>query len=238
MPKVRLDVATTVLAVSGVVAALALVGIFIVYLTDNGDSPASNPSATTAAQGTTGATAQQPGGSTSAAKAPAAKTPAGKTTTGTAPARTAPAGKTPSAQIPANQALVTYRNRSAGYSFKYPKGWSPQPQKIANAVAFGSGPNFAHVFTGAGPSTVAGVVKALKASLPAGAQVGPGSRVTLNGAPVIKTFYKVPEASGVLLTLRYQFSRAGKWVAVDLGSPEEVNNKEVYKRVASSFRWL
>jgi hypothetical protein len=236
MPRVRLDIATTVLAISGVVAALALVGIFIVYLTDNRDSPISNTSATTAAQGTTGTTAQQPGGSTSTAKAPAAKTPAGKTTTGTAPAGTAPVGKTPSDQIPANQALVTYRNRSGGYSFKYPQGWSSQPLKIPNAVGFGSGANSVHAYFYKGPpATVANVVKTLKSN--ASLKVGPGAQVTLNGAPVVKTFYTVPTAGDAEITFRYAFSDAGKRVDMDLASPKAVN-KDVYKRIARSFRWL
>jgi hypothetical protein len=234
MPRVRLDVATTVLAISGVVAALALVGIFIVYLTDNRDSPVSNTSATTVAQGTTGATAQQPGGSTSTAKAPAAKTPAGKTTTGTAPAGKAPTVNTPSGQIPANQALVTYRDRSGGYSFKYPQGWTSQPQNIRNAVGFGSGANSIHVYFYKGPAaTVASVVKTLKGI--ATGRVGAGALVTLNGAPVVKTFYTT--AGDPEVTFRYAFSDAGKRVDMDLASPKAVN-KDVYKRIARSFRWL
>jgi hypothetical protein len=254
MPRVRLDIATAVLAVSGVVGALALVGIFIVYLTDDRGSPASNAPATTAAPATTGVTTQQ---GKPATKAPATQGPTGKAAAGNAAAGNAAAGNAaagnaaagnaagaktpaaPNAKIPANQVFVSYRNRPGGYSFRYPKGWAAQsaPRKDA---AFGFAGDAVRVFLNSGrPATPTGVLKQLNVGLDGNGHAGPARRVVLNGASVIRLHYTRSVGGGkFLIILRFVFSKGGKQAIMDLTSAPGVTNVPAYQKMARSFRWL
>src|SRR5437870_4825745 len=118
------------LAVAGVLGAISLAGIFVVYLVntigDNNDGQTTAAVATPGATGATGGTGAASANGAAGSSPPAAATPpaaAGKT--GATPP--AAAGGTPPGPglnvIPRNQVFTTFTNRSAGYSILYPKGW-------------------------------------------------------------------------------------------------------------------
>ncbi|HWW66628.1 MAG TPA: hypothetical protein VNY83_01460 [Solirubrobacterales bacterium] len=147
--------------------------------------------------------------------------------------------------IPDNQIFLTYDNRAAGYSIRYPEGWTRKGS--SSAVTFQDRGNVIHVLVAKGaPPTPAGVgagVAKLKRSDPS-IHGGAAQTLTLGGAPVIKLTYtrlSAPDpVTGKRLPLtidRYEYAHGGKVAIVDLGTPKGVDNVDAYRMISETFRW-
>jgi hypothetical protein len=159
---------------------------------------------------------------------------------GTAEAQAAATG-----DIPDNQVFLVFKDRAAGYSIKYPEGWT---QRGSGAdVTFQDKGNSIHLVVAPGPPPTPSSVKAelakLKASDPS-IQPGAPQKLTIGGAPAVKVTYHKQSApdpvTGKRLTLiidRYEYEKAGKVATLDLATPEGVDNVDAYRLISESFRW-
>jgi hypothetical protein len=169
----------------------------------------------------------------------AALTGCGITTSSRAPATTTtaatPSQLTPEAQaaatgdIPDNQVFLTFRNKAAGYSMKYPEGWAQQG--AGAKVTFRDKNNIVRIDVARAPKPTAATVK--------GAQA-----ITMSGKPTLKVAYTTQSAPNALtgkrVTLvvdRYYLWRGGKRAVVDLGTPRGVDNVDAYRLMIESFTW-
>jgi hypothetical protein len=157
-----------------------------------------------------------------AAPTPAATTASQPTATGPAPALQAEIVSAAAGDIPDNQVFLTFRNRPAAYSMKYPEGWAQQG--AGSSVTFRDKNNVVRVL----------VVRAARPTLAA----------VSGGRPVVKVSYSTVSApnpvTGKRVTLvvdRYYLSRADKEAVVDLGTPQGVDNVDAYRLMIQSFRW-
>lgn len=181
-----------------------------------------------------------------------AKSATEKTSSGAAGNPPAPESGVPSeaqsaatGDIPDNQAFLTYGNRAAGYSIRYPEGWARKGS--ASDVAFQDRANVIHVVVakGAPPTPAeaeAGLAK-LKRSDPS-VHAGAAQVLTIGGAPVIKLTYtrlSAPDpVTGKRLPLtidRYEYAHGGKVAILDLGTPKGVDNVDAYRMIGETFRW-
>lgn len=249
MPRVRLDVATAVLAVSSVIGALALVGIFIVYLVDHNsnDSKQSNSSTTSSVT-----TPTQPSGTTPNTSGSSASTPAGSKsgTKTSAPSNGGAAGlpgakSTPSATVTLNkirpdQAYSSYTSNKAGFSMLYPKGWvtSKVGTQVAGWVHNQAG---IHIWEQKGglPS-VNGVKTDLLKTLGPQGKLGPGpvSFARVGGRRMITARF-TNQAPGQLkiVTYRYVVGKSNAHLLMDFSSPAGVDNRRAYRKIAASLRF-
>jgi hypothetical protein len=147
--------------------------------------------------------------------------------------------------IPDNQAFLVFRNRSAGYSIKYPEGWttvgSGKDLKISDKN------NVVHIVAGAGPAptppTASAQLAKLKRATPSLKITSQPQVVTISGKKVVKSGYSTESAPNpvtgkrVLLVVdRYQLVNKGKPVTVDLGTPKGVDNVDAYRMMIESFK--
>jgi hypothetical protein len=164
---------------------------------------------------------------------------------GSSSASSQEAASAASGDIPDNQVFLTFNNRSAGYSIKYPEGWSQSGN--GNDVTFQDKDNTIHVVVGSGSPPKTASAKSelakLKSSDPS-VRAGKPQAVTVNGAPVIKVTYtkqSVPDpVTGKRLTLvvdRYQYAKGGKVATLDLGTPKGVDNVDAFRMISEGFRW-
>ncbi len=148
--------------------------------------------------------------------------------------------------IPDNQVFLVFDDRSAGYSVKYPEGWTQAG--AGKDVTFKDKNNIVHVVAGSGgPRTVheASVDLAkLKRSNPTLVVITPPKQVTIKGTPMIQSRYSTRSAPNpvtgkrvILLVDRYQVPGPGKAATVDLGTPQGVDNVDAYRLMIESFRW-
>jgi hypothetical protein len=147
--------------------------------------------------------------------------------------------------IPDNQAFLTYDNRAAGYSIRYPEGWARKGS--ASDVTFQDRANVIHVVVvkGSPPTPAeaeAGLAK-LRRSDPS-VNGGAARALTISGAPAIKLTYtrlSAPDpVTGKRLPLtidRYLYAHGGKVAIVDLGTPKGVDNVDAYRMISETFRW-
>jgi hypothetical protein len=148
--------------------------------------------------------------------------------------------------IPDNQVFLTFRNRAAGYSIKYPEGWTRRGSD--RAVTFQDKNNIVQIAVGAaGAPTPASVARELARERSASStlRAGAPASVRVKGAPAVKVTYttvsKPNPVTGkrVLLVVdRYELARSGKRATVDLGTPKGVDNVDAYRMMVESFRWL
>lgn len=148
--------------------------------------------------------------------------------------------------IPDNQAFLTFADPSAGYSIRYPEGWTRTGKH--GEVTFQDRANVIHVVVAAGPAptpaeAAAGVAQ-MKHGDPTITAGGAPQRVTIDASPVIKLTYtrlsKPDPVTGKRLPLtidRYVYARGGKTAIVDLGTPRGVDNVDAYRMISRSFRW-
>ena len=147
--------------------------------------------------------------------------------------------------IPDNQAFLTFADGPAGYSIRYPEGWTRRG--AAGDVTFQDRANVIHVTVASGPpptpADASSAIAALRRTDPTIKGGGP-QRVTINGSPVIKvTYTRLSAADPVTakrlpLTIdRYEYAHGGKTAIVDLGTPQGVDNVDAYKMISRSFRW-
>lgn len=176
-----------------------------------------------------------------------------------APATTSPATSTSSSvgalqgeaksaatgDIPDTQVFLTYTNPAAGYSISYPEGWTRKG--ATTDVTFSDKNNIVHiVITSAGVVTPAGVaaeLNQLKQSNPTLTFTAP-TPIKVKAGPAVKATYTIRSApnpvtgkSVLLIVDRYELSKAGKRVTVDLGTAKGVDNVDAYRRMINSFHW-
>jgi hypothetical protein len=147
--------------------------------------------------------------------------------------------------IPDNQVFLTFDNAPAGYSMKYPEGWT---QKGSGAdVTFQSKDNIVHIVVASGPAPTAASVSAAltkeKASNPT-LVFAPPTSIRLTSGPAIKATYNTLSAPNsvtgkriLLIVDRYEFAHGVKHAIVDLGTAKGVDNVDAYRMMINSFRW-
>jgi hypothetical protein len=254
MPRVRLDVATAVLAVSSVIGALALVGIFIVYLVDHNSNDNKQSNASTTASTTPSVTTPTlPSGTTSStsgssASAPAGSTSGARTSAGTKGGATGAAGvkSTPQStvalnKIRPNQAYVSYVNPQNRFSMLYPQGWvsSKAPGQTAGFTHNGDAMRI-YAQQGAMP-TVSVLTKDLLTGLGGQGKIGPGAPgfKTIGGKRLILVrFTRVLPGGQKLVGHQFVLARGKAHVIVNFTNPAGVDNRRAYTKMISSFRFL
>src|SRR2546422_613414 len=148
--------------------------------------------------------------------------------------------------IPDNQVFLVFRNRAAGYSIKYPEGWTQLGS--GRDVNFKDKNNLVHIVVGSGaaPTTkqVAAELSSLKRANRSLIVTSPPKKVTIKGTTMIKSGYATRSApnpvTGKRVTLvvdRYRLARNGKVATVDLGTPRGVDNVDAYRLMIESFKW-
>jgi hypothetical protein len=147
--------------------------------------------------------------------------------------------------IPDNQNFLTFSDAKAGFSMRYPEGWSQK--KTGSGVTFQDKNNLVRVDVHKGPApTVASVtaeLAKLKAANPSLKAQAP-KQFTLKGQPAIKVSYTTTSAANqvtgkrvVLMVDRYELAKNGKVAALDLGTPTGVDNVDAYRMMSESFKW-
>jgi hypothetical protein len=148
--------------------------------------------------------------------------------------------------IPDNQVFLVLRNGSAGYSIKYPEGWT----QIGSGkdVTFKDKNNLVHIATDPSGSVSLAQASAdlarLKRSNRSLVVTSRPKPVTIKGTRMIKSGYATRSAPNpvtgkrvTLLVDRYQVARKGGTATVDLGTPKGVDNVDAYRLIIESFRW-
>jgi hypothetical protein len=160
-------------------------------------------------------------------------------------ALSAEAASAATGDIPDNQVFLTFQNSAAGYSIKYPEGWTQQGS--GGDVSFKDKNNVVHIVVGKGgaPTTasVSADLKGLRASTPSLRFRAPQT-MRLGSARVVKATYTTQSApnpvTGKRVTLvvdRYALARGGRRAVVDLGTAKGVDNVDAYRMMIQSFRW-
>jgi hypothetical protein len=148
--------------------------------------------------------------------------------------------------IPDNQAFLTFTDPAAGYSIRYPEGWTRT--RRSREVTFSDRANVIRIAVAPGATPTSARVTAELARLrradPTIAARGVPQHLTIEGSPVLKVTYtrlsKPDPITGKRLPLtidRYEYARAGKTATVDLGTPKGVDNVDAYRMISRSFRW-
>jgi hypothetical protein len=147
--------------------------------------------------------------------------------------------------IPDNQVFLVFSNHAAGYSMKYPEGWT---QSGSNAdVTFKDKNNIVHIVVERGPEPTPDSVKraldAAKLTTPTLTYRPPGV-IRLGAQLAVKAAYTTLSTRNpvtgrrVLLVVdRYVLGHAGRIATVDLGTPRGVDNVDAYRQMIHSFRW-
>jgi hypothetical protein len=149
--------------------------------------------------------------------------------------------------IPDNQVFLVFRNRPAGYSIKYPEGWTQIG--AGRSVTFKDKNNLVHIVVGSRsrptPRQASAELAALQRSNQALTVTAPPRQVTIHGTTMVKSGYATKSApnpvTGRRVTLvvdRYEVGGSGKTATVDLGTPKGVDNVDAYRLMIESFRWL
>src|SRR5581483_531805 len=211
-------------------AAVLLAGCGSGGSSGSGSAPATQPAQTSAAT----------------APKPATRPSSGPSTGGsTAAPLTAEAQSAAAGDIPDNQVFLTFRDRAAGYSIKYPEGWAQRGSGMD--VSFRDKNNLVRVVVEAGrPATAQAAqseLRRLRASTPSLRYQTP-TAVTLAGSRAVKVVYTTASApnpvTGKRVTLvvdRYYLAHGGRRATVDLGVPKGVDNVDAYRLMIESFRW-
>jgi len=165
---------------------------------------------------------------------------------GQAGALSGEAGSTATGDIPDNQVFLVFTNRTAGYSIKYPEGWT-QSGSVRD-VTFRDKNNIVHVLIASGaaptPASVSAQLNGLKSSNPT-LSFQPPTPIRLRSGSAVKAVYTTQSApnpvTGKRVTLvvdRYELAHGGQVATVDLGTPKGVDNIDAYRMMIESFRWL
>lgn len=117
--------------------------------------------------------------------------------------------------IPDNQEFLTFTDKPAGYSIKYPAGWARTGN--GNDVTFREKGNVVHIKVHPGK-----------------ARSGSGEKKTLTrkSAPDPVTGKSLP-----LVVDIYEYEKGGKVAVLELSTPEGVDNVDAYRMISESFRW-
>jgi hypothetical protein len=147
--------------------------------------------------------------------------------------------------IPDNQIFLVFTDAGAGWSMKYPEGWTQSGS--AGDVTFHDKNNVAHVLVGSGAAPTTGSVAAQLRALarsnrtlsfraPAAIAIG-GERVVAARYTTRSAPNPVTGRSVTLIVDRYVLARGGRIAIVDLGTPRGVDNVDAYRLMVRSFRW-
>lgn len=147
--------------------------------------------------------------------------------------------------IPDTQVFLRYEDRTAGWSIKYPEGWSRRGS--GSNVAFQEKGNRVRVVIAAGKPPTPAAASAALAKLKGAGQItraGRASRVTLPGGQAVKVTYyarsKPDPVTGkrlVIVVDRYLIAASGRTATVDLSTPRGVDNVDAYRLISKSFHW-
>ena len=194
------------------------------------------------------------GGGTSGPPAPgtaltvatsAAPAPGTTTTAQGSGALTAEANLTAAGDIPDNQAFITLRDATGGYSVKYPEGWAQRGSGAKVTIQDKNNLVRIEVLSGAQPAP-AGVIADLNRLTQQSPSLShkPPAVTTIRGQKVVKVVYSTMSAPNPvtdkrvkLVVDRYYVPGTGKYAIVDLGSPQGVDNVDAYRLMIESFRW-
>ena len=138
-----------------------------------------------------------------------------------------------------------FHNVRAGYSIKYPEGWTQQGR--AGDVTFKDKNNLVHVFISRGtaptPASVRAQLNGLKSTTPSLVFTAPRA-MRVGSSAAVKVTYStkspVNPVTGKRVTLmvdRYELARHGRVAIVDLGTPVGVDNVDAYRMMIQSFTW-
>lgn len=177
---------------------------------------------------------------------PSTPTTSTKTSSSGPGALSAEANATGTGDIPDNQVFLVFTNKSAGYSMKYPEGWTQKGS--GKTVSFSDKNNLIRVVIASGPSpttaSVAGQLRALKRAAPSLTFTAPHAWTLPSGAAV-KATYRTQSAPNpvtlkrvTLVVDRYVVAKGGKVATIDLGTPVGVDNVDAYRLISESFHWL
>jgi hypothetical protein len=147
--------------------------------------------------------------------------------------------------IPDNQVFLTFRNAKAGYSIKYPEGWTQHGS--GGDVTFQDKNNLVHIVVSRGSTPSPASVKAqLDALMKSNRtlQFQPPQTKRVGASQTVKATYTTRSTpnpvTGKRVTLivdRYELAKGGKRAIVDLGTPKGVDNVDAYRMMIESFRW-
>lgn len=221
-------------AVAVVVAGIVTLGAAGCGSSTNSSGPSTSPGSASVSTGSATSTGPASASSTSAA----ASTP-------TAGALLAEAQATATGDIPDNQVFLVFTNRPAGYSIKYPEGWTRSG--LSHNVTFRDKNNRVHVVVDRGaapsPASVAAQLTALKSSNPTLSFRAP-KIIHLGSTRLVKATYTTQSApdpvTGKRVTLivdRYELASGGRRAVIDLGTPVGVDNVDAYRKMIESFQW-
>ena len=165
---------------------------------------------------------------------------------GSANALSAEAQSAATGDIPDNQVFLTFHNSAARYSIKYPEGWTQSGS--GRDVTFRDKNNLVHILVTKGsapsPASVAAQLKALKASNPT-LQFQPPQTLKFGSAQVVKATYTTKSAPNQVTGKRYrdeverlEFFKHGVEAALTLSGPVGSDNKDPWRLVAESYRWV
>jgi hypothetical protein len=193
------------------------------------------------------------GSSSSSTGAPGSQAAPASGGAGTAGAGTASGAGTLSADansaatgdIPDNQVFLVFRDRQAGFSMKYPEGWTQAG--AAGNITFRDKNNVVRVRITNGPAPTPALVtaqlSALKGTDPTLA-VRSAKTVSIGGHQAVKTVYTTQSAPNavtgrrvLLIVDRYELTQGRKLAIVDLGTPKGVDNVDAYRMMIESFQW-
>jgi len=191
--------------------------------TSSGGSPASGPATTTpSASSTTAASGSASPGALSGEAASAA-----------------------TGDIPDSQVFLVFHNSGAGFSIKYPEGWTQQGS--AGDVTFKDKNNLVHIFISRGatptPASVTAQLNGLQKSTPSLTFTSPRT-IQIGSSIAVKATYSTESAPNPvtgkrvsLMVDRYELTHNGRVAVVDLGTPVGVDNVDAYRMMIQSFTW-
>jgi hypothetical protein len=142
--------------------------------------------------------------------------------------------------IPDNQNFLTFADRAAGFSIRYPEGWARKT--TAAGVRFADKDNTATIAVAKGPAPTTASVTAVTRGL---GKATAARQLTLGGKRVIKVTYSRSSppnpVTGKRLTLmvdHYELAKGGRRAVVELATPVGVDNVDAYRLMIESFKWL
>ena len=147
--------------------------------------------------------------------------------------------------IPDNQVFLVFHSNGAGYSIKYPEGWTQQGSPAD--VTFKDNNNLVHIFISRGPAptpaSVTAKLNGLKKSTPSLTFTSPHT-MQIGSSTAVKATYSTKSAPNPvtgkrvsLMVDRYELAHNGRVAVVDLGTPVGVDNVDAYRMMIQSFTW-
>jgi hypothetical protein len=211
-------------------------GVLGAALIASGCGSANHSSTPAPASGTTSSASPRAAGATTTT----ASTPASGPGALSGEAQSAATG-----DIPDNQVFLVFHNPGAGYSIKYPEGWTQQGK--SGNVTFKDKNNLVHIVVGRGaaPSvtSVAAQLTVLSRTTPSLTFTAPQA-IRIGASTAIKAKYRTKSppspVTGRRVTLmvdRYELAHRGRLAVVDLGTPVGVDNVDAYRMMIQSLTW-